>query len=350
MDLLEILSRWWFFALTLALLTALLWAGSRFMLGAEAKSQESRFPRLLVMLALTVVGIVLLVLAIPTDGFFTDQTKSNLITLLGLAITALLTLSSTTLAANGMAGLMMRAVGAMRPGDFVRVEDHFGRITERGLFHTEIQTEDRDLVTLPNLYLATKPVRVVRRSGTIVSCEVSLGYDVPRTRVQELLVRAAETAELTEPYVWITDLRDHAVAYRVCGFLSDVKTLVSVRSRLRGAVLDALHGAGVEIVSPGFVYQRRVEETQSVIPRVERKPEAEPQAAVEDVVFDKAEEAETLDQLKAERAEVERMIRETAKGGETDGSPDDAERLRARLGALNRRIDRLVENRPDGSK
>jgi small conductance mechanosensitive channel len=349
MDLVEILSRWWFFAVTLALLVALHWAGSRFMLGTEAKSQESRFPRLLVMLALTVVGVVVLVLAIPTDGFFTVQTKNNLLTLLGLAITALLTLSSTTLAANGMAGLMLRAVGAMRPGDFVRVEDHFGRITERGLFHTEIQTEDRDLLTLPNLYLATKPVRVVRRSGTIVSCEVSLGYDLPRTRVQQLLIRAAETAELGEPFVWITDLKDNAVAYRVCGFLADVKTIVSARSKLRGAVLDTLHGAGVEIVSPGFVYQRRTDGTQSVIPRVETARAETPEPAVEHVVFDKAEEAETLDQLKAERVEIERAIREAAKSGKADDAPDDTGVLQARLRMLSDRIDRMVENQPDGS-
>ena len=44
----------------------------------------------------------------------------------------------------------------------------FGRVTERGLFHTEIQTEDRDLVTLPNLYLVTNPVKVVRTFLTVL--------------------------------------------------------------------------------------------------------------------------------------------------------------------------------------
>ena len=43
---------------------------------------------------------------------------------------------------NVMAGLMLRAVRNFRTGDFVRVEKHFGRVTERGLLHTEIQTED----------------------------------------------------------------------------------------------------------------------------------------------------------------------------------------------------------------
>ena len=66
-----------------------------------------------------------------------------------------------------------------RPGDFVRVGERLGRVTERGLFHTEIQTEDRDLTTLPNLYLVTNPVTVVRASGTIVSTTVD-GTAKPR--------------------------------------------------------------------------------------------------------------------------------------------------------------------------
>jgi small conductance mechanosensitive channel len=338
-DLAALFNRWWFFMATLGVLVALLWAGSRYLLGPVARSQESRYPRLMAMLVLTVVGVIVLVLAIPTGGFFTEETRSNLLTLLGLAITALITLSSTTLAANGMAGLMMRAVGTMRPGDFVRVADNFGRITERGLFHTEIQTEDRDLITLPNLYLATNPVRVVRRSGTIVSCEVSLGYAEPRAHVQGLLVRAAESTGLKDPFVWIMDLKDHAIVYRVCGFLEDVETLISVRSRLRGEVLDTLHGAGVEIVSPGFVYQRRTDDRQLMVPRVGAKADPSPEVAVEEVVFDKALEADTLEQLKARKSEVEQAIRETEK----DAPGQDTGVLRDELGALEREIARIAE-------
>ena len=54
-----------------------------------------------------------------------------------------------------------------------------------------IQTEFRDLVTVPNLYLVTPPLRVVRASGTIISAEVSLGYDVPRMDVADMLCKAA---------------------------------------------------------------------------------------------------------------------------------------------------------------
>ena len=52
---------------------------------------------------------------------------------------------------------MLRTVRNFRAGDFIRVNDQFGRVTDRGLFHVEIQTADSDLITLPNLYLAAEP-------------------------------------------------------------------------------------------------------------------------------------------------------------------------------------------------
>ena len=68
---------------------------------------------------------------------------------------------------------MLRAINNFRLGDFIEVEgEHFGRVTEIDLFHTEIQTKDRDLLTLPNLFLITHPVKVIHASGTMIGCEI----------------------------------------------------------------------------------------------------------------------------------------------------------------------------------
>lgn len=278
----------------------------------RASGTEKRLPRQLLRIALVLVGAVVLVVALPTrdDGLLTDQTKGNLLSLLGLAITALITLSSTTIAANGMAGLMLRAVSSYKLGDFIRVEDNFGRVTERGLFHTEIQTEDRDLLTLPNLYLATTPVRVVHATGTIISAEVGLGYDVSHARIEALLNTAGEAAGLTDTFVLITQLNDHAITYRVAGFLSEIKTLVSARSVLHAAILDTLHAARVEIVSPGFIYQRQTDATQRIIPKPEARRGPKKKAELEQIAFDKADAAEQLVQLRETAARLETAIKE----------------------------------------
>ncbi|MHC4228069.1 MAG: mechanosensitive ion channel domain-containing protein, partial [Planctomycetota bacterium] len=159
--------------------------------------EESRFPRRIIMLLLSGLGVVIIILGLPVG----ETNITGLLTLFGLLVTAVIALSSTTFVANAMAGLMLRSVRSFRPGDFVRVGEHFGRVSGRGLFHTEIQIEDRDLTTLPNLYLVSHPITVVRASGTIVSATVSLGYDNPHSVIEPLLVEAAKRAGLQEPFM-----------------------------------------------------------------------------------------------------------------------------------------------------
>ena len=91
------------------------------------------------------------------------------------------------------------------------------------LLHTEIQTEERDLTTLPNLYLISNPIRVMRQSGTLLSVEVSLGYDVSRHTVEQLLVQAALDTGLESPYLQILNLGDFSVSYRISGLLKETQ-------------------------------------------------------------------------------------------------------------------------------
>lgn len=284
-----------------------LWLAHRLIMkGREDIGGEARLPRQLVMLSLTSLVMVILILALPIS----DSTRNELLSLFGLGLTGLVAFSSTTFVANAMAGLMLRTVKSFRPGDFVRAGEHFGRVTERGLFHTEIQTEDRDLVTIPNLFLVNNPIRVMRSSGTIVSSTLSLGYDVPNGQVEKLLLIAAEKAELEEPFMRIVELGNFSVTYRISGFLPDPKHHLTVRSRLNRCVLDTLHANKVEIVSPAFMTQRRLAADVHIVPPVPVATPASPgdvvEAVPEEVIFDKAEEAERVElNQRALRAELE---------------------------------------------
>jgi hypothetical protein len=278
------------------------------------------------------------VLASPLE----KETRGQLLGFFGIVLSAAIALSSTTLLGNALAGVMLRAVRNFRIGDFVKVGEVFGRVTERGLVHTELQTEDRDLVTLPHLYLVTNPVTVMRSSGTIISATVSLGYDVPRGRIEELLLDAARETELEEPFVQVLDLLDHAVVYRVAGLLRVVTHLLSTRSRLRKRMLDARHGSGIEIVSPGFVNMRNHEASKKFIPPARRAPAAaEPEVVPETVVFDKAEEAATLESLRDMVVEVKDEAR-AAREAEKKAPEEERAPLTRAAELLEKRQERLT--------
>jgi small conductance mechanosensitive channel len=296
---------------TLAMVVAVLVFARWFLLRRRAAfTGEGQVTGQIIVLILTALSIVAIVLVLPVSG----ELKGQLLTLLGLALTLVIALSSTTFAANAMAGFMLRTERSFRPGDFIRVGNQMGRVTERGLFHTEIQTEDRDLTTLPNMYLVSNPVTVVRSSGTIVSARVSLSYDIARSRVEPLMKAAAERADLQEPFVQVTALGDYAVTYRVAGFLPDVKQLLTARSRLRKRILDTLHGEGIEIASPSIMLQRPLPPEREIIPaEAAAPPEVRVEEAPEALIFDKAEEAEEIELLRLEREELNAQIDELKK-------------------------------------
>lgn len=255
---------------------------------------DAQFRLQLIMLLLTIAGLVAAIISLPVN----DTLRGQLLSLLGLLLSAAIALSSTTFIGNIMGGIMLKAIKSARPGDFITVADLTGRITEMDLLHTEIQTEYRDLVTIPNLFLVTQPTKVVRASGTIISAEVSLGYDVPRTDVANYLGKAATESGLKDPFVHVRDLGDFSITYRVAGLLEDVQSLLSARSRLRESMLDALHAANIEIVSPTFMSSRVYSEDKAFMPEPSRGTQAPVQPQAEAIVFDKASEAASLEDLK----------------------------------------------------
>lgn len=302
-----------------------------------------RLRRQLVTLVISFAGLIAIILALPIG----DTRQGQLLSLIGILFSAAIALSSATIMGNILAGFMLRIMRNFRAGDFIRVGDFFGRVSDRSLFHVEIQTEDRDLTTLSNLYLVINPVKVIQSSGTIVSAEISLGYDLSRETIKKLLLEAAEAANLQDPFVQVLDLGDFAVTYRVAGLLVEVKNLISTRSHLRELILDTIHRAGVEIVSPTFMNTRAIQPgmrfipAEPVIPTPPAAVAAEP--APEEVAFDKADEAESIEKLqeryKSLAGEIE-AVKERLKQATQDA---EKKQLRSEIETLERQRASLGE-------
>jgi len=310
---------------------------SHFLHKHSNQAQGNKFRNQLIMFGASFMGLLLVILGLPLD----PATRGQLLSLVGIIFSAGIALSSSTFIGNAMAGIMLKSVRNFRTGDFIKTDEIFGRVSERGLFHTEIQTPDRDLTTVPNLYLATHAVTVVRQSGTIIGATVSLGFDVHHTRVEELLLKAADSIGLEDAFVQVLDLGDYSIVYRVAGLLTESKQLIAYRSRLRTAMLDTLHDGAVEIVSPQFNNARILEADKEFIPHPARKkrvPAAD--SAPVDVAFDKAEEAESLGikkehlaQLKETQKELRKKLKEVSELEQTT--------LSSQIGQIESEIDSL---------
>ncbi len=307
------------------------------------------FRRQIIQISGALLTVLLLILLMPFDATLRGQ----LLSFFGLVVSATIALSSTTLVGNAMAGIMLKTIGNCRPGNYITVGEHFGRISEMDLLHTEIQTEERDLTTLPNLYLATNPVRVMRDSGTLLFVELSLGYDVSRHLIEELLVKAAQDCELESPFVQIRDLGDFSVTYRVSGLLKTVNRLLDKRRELRRRTMDALHGEGIEIVSPTFMNTRGLSKAHTSIPTVDDVEGEESDREIlaqstDALVFDKAEKAESVERLRDRVTNIDSQLKEEQEivtAAESDQAIADATLEIARLEARRTRIEAMIERK-----
>lgn len=310
--------------------------------------RQAAFSRQVTQVFLTVAVVTGIIATAPVSG----EIRGQLLGFWGILISATLALSATTFLGNLLAGFMLRTVGSFSVGDFICVDEHFGRVTERGIFHVEIQTEESQLVALPNILVASRPTRVMDSHGTLVSCSLSLGYELHRLKVEPALMEAAKRAGLEEAFVRITDLGNFAVTYRVSGLLREVKTLISSRSKLHAFVLDSLHEAGMEIVSPTFMNQRRLEGSQPFIPEkpmgIEAKSEEKSESDPEQLIFAKAEAAHKVESLvEGIEALQERInsLDEDKKAADDEHRPGIESRIQRMRNWLHVLEDRLKEKR-----
>jgi small conductance mechanosensitive channel len=318
------------------------------LLAFYADKPTKQHHRALIALCLYILMIILVVILMPAG----DGIRVQLLQFLGILLSATIALSSTTIVGNAVAGFMLKTLRNFRPGDFISVDDHFGCVTSMNLLHVEIQTEDRDLTTLPNLYLVTNPVKVLRSSGTILHVEVSIGYDMPHTKVEKALLAAAEATELESPFAQVLELGDFSVRYRISGLMKDVSKLISMRHRLRSNTLDALHAASIEIMSPSYMATRAVNPVDRVMPGVHMSTapsqgEADPDA----LAIDKAQYADELDELKREYTtlsqeliEVEQALKEAGPGDARRPITLKKKSIEAKLARQEKQIASLENN------
>lgn len=347
LDLESLVSNWSPFLLTILFIALLYWL-SRYILDRQVKRNEGgSVLRSVILFCIALVGFIMIILAMPLS----ESLKGQISSLIGIVIAAVLSLGSATFFGNGLAGVLLRSINNFKPGDFIKVGDTFGRVSERGLFHTEVQTEDRDLITLPNMFLANNPVKVIRSSGTFISGVCSLGYDVHHGKVKKALIEAAENAGLEDAFVLVKELGDFSIVYQVLGLLKDAKTIISSRSRLNSAILDSLHEAGIEIVSPNFMNQRIVTDTVFVPKKLRKSEQVVENEKVEDLIFDKAEQAESIQKSMDSKEDIEERIRELKVSLKDEKEAEIKEKINARINKyelllerMKERIDTKIEN------
>jgi small-conductance mechanosensitive channel len=210
------------------------------------------------------------VMAYPYLPGASSEAFKGVTVLLGLMVT----LGGSSLFGQAASGFILLYSRTLRIGEFVRVGNEEGTVTELGVFTTKISTGLGEHLTLPNALVLSNVTRNYSRPtsghGFMLRAKVSIGYDAPWRQVQALLIEAARrtpgVASQPPPEVFQTALSDFYVEYQLVCEASQVnaKTRAEAIATLNANVLDTFNEYGVQIMSPHYLGDPS---TAKVVPR-----------------------------------------------------------------------------------
>ena len=174
----------------------------------------------------------------------------------------MLSLGSSNFVGQAVSGLILTYSRTLHTGEYVRIGDVEGTVTEMGTFAIRIRTGLGEELTLPNAMIVgtvTKNYsRAVKGNGYIVDTVLTIGYDTPWRQVHAMMIEAARRTEgvleSPAPHVFQTALSDFYVEYRLVAqaIASAPRPRAQVLADLHANLLDVFNTNGVQIMSPHY--------------------------------------------------------------------------------------------------
>ena len=182
----------------------------------------------------------------------------------GLSVLAglMLSLGSSSLVGQAASGLILTYGRVFRKGEYVRVAEHEGTVTEMGMFATRIRTGLGEELTIANSKILESTTRnysrAVKGAGFVLDTKVTIGYDTAWRQVHAMLIEAARRTDSVladpPPQVFQTALSDWYPQYRlVCqATATQPRPRAMVLSQLHANIQDVFNEYGVQIMSPQY--------------------------------------------------------------------------------------------------
>ncbi|WP_300318637.1 mechanosensitive ion channel domain-containing protein [Accumulibacter sp.] len=177
-----------------------------------------------------------------------------------LLVGVVVSLGSSSVIANLIAGLMITYRRAFKVGDRVMIGDVVGDVVEVRLQVTHLRTLKNEEVTIANSLILNGYVvnysSLAEEHGLILHGTVGIGYDTPWRQVEAMLLIAARRTPglLAEPspFVLYKGLGDFCITYEINAYCRDARTMQNVNAELQRNILDVFNEYAVQIMTPNY--------------------------------------------------------------------------------------------------
>ena len=176
----------------------------------------------------------------------------------------IVSLGSSSVISNFIAGFVITYMRPFRTGDFIKVKDTTGNVIEKTPFVTRLRTIKNEVITIPNSFIMSADTvnysLSARRYGLIIHTTMTMGYDTPWRTVHRLLIESALATQGVlkdpKPFVLEMQLDDNYMCYQINAYITDADAMPQIKSDLLQNIQDLFHAAGIEMIAPHFYATR----------------------------------------------------------------------------------------------
>ena len=176
-------------------------------------------------------------------------------------MTAILAFAMQDTLGNIIGGLALQLDSSIKVGDWIKMEDINGRVTDIRWRYTAIETRNWETVIVPNSLLMKGKLSVIgRRTGHSLQWRrwiyFDIGYQYSSAEVIDVAQRAVRdgrinnVAAFPEPNCILLDFGPHAIRYALRYWLIDVEPDDATDSVVRLRIRAALQRAGIDMPYP----------------------------------------------------------------------------------------------------
>jgi len=186
---------------------------------------------------------------------------------ISIFVGVLFSLGSTSAIANIVAGVVLTYMRPFKVGDLVKISETTGCIMEKSLLVTRMRNVKNVDITIPNAMVLSSHITNYSSSsqekGLVVHTVITQGYEVPWTKVHDLLIKAALASEYIlkdpQPFVLTKKMDDYYIEYEINAYTHQPLKMPWIYSELHQNIQNKFNEEGLELLSPHY-HAVRVEE------------------------------------------------------------------------------------------
>ncbi|HEX7284757.1 MAG TPA: mechanosensitive ion channel domain-containing protein [Candidatus Angelobacter sp.] len=217
------------------------------------------------------VNIAIVTLAVLIAYPYIPGSDSAAFKGISIFLGVLVSLGSSGLVSNMIAGVMLTYMDEFDLGDLVKIGETIGYVRKTSVLTTTVETRKSERITLPNSMVIAADVTNFTKAGgqgLIITVTAGIGYDAPWRQVEAMMKEAALRSEgirsQPEPFVLELSLNTFDITYELNAYLEPGAYYFATKAKLCRNILDQFNEYGVQIMTPA--YERDPQESK-IVPR-----------------------------------------------------------------------------------